>query len=147
MLLNIRNPSGAAALDTLLGSYFAPRPSSAFFAASANHSPSMALSVEETNCGYVAAMELPGVRREAIEVEVDVNVVTVWTRADAAGDDAKKESGKTLYSERRANAYRRSFALPAEVDVDKSSAKYEDGVLTLTLIRVAAKTSKQLTVH
>jgi HSP20 family protein len=147
MLLNVRNPSAAAMLDTLLAPYFSPRPSRPQFAVSANHASSMALSVVETDDGYMAAMELPGVPRAAIEVEVDSNVVTVWARADAAGDKDKKESDKMLYSERRTNAYRRSFVLPAEVDVDKSSAKYEDGVLTLTLTRSPAKTSKQLTVH
>ena len=106
----------------------------------------MALSVEEIDGGYVAAVDLPGLPKEAIEVEVDANVVTISVRAQAAAD--KAQGDKVLYSERRMSGYRRSFALPAEVDMEKSSAKYENGVLTLTLARAAEpKTTKQLTVQ
>ena len=150
MYLAIRNLSAAPTLDNLFGSFFRPRLARPSFAAPLPHARisarSMTLSVEETDGGYVASVELPGVPKEAIQVEVDANVVTVSARAQAAAD--KREGDKMLYSERRVSDYRRSFALPAEVDMDKSSAKYENGVLTLTLTRaVKATTTKQLTVQ
>ena len=150
MFVAIRSPSAAAALDSMIGSFFSLRPASPSFATPLTRTrlaaPSMALSVEETDGGYVAAVDLPGVPKVAIEVEVDANVVTISARAEAAAD--KRPGDKMLCSERRISGYRRSFALPTEVDIDKSSAKYENGVLTLTLARAAkSKTTKQLTVQ
>jgi HSP20 family protein len=150
MFVAIRSPNAAAALGSLLGSFLPLRPASPSFAKPLPRTrpsvPSMALSVEEIDGGYVAAVDLPGLPKEAIEVEVDANVVTISVRAQAAAD--KAQGDKVLYSERRMSGYRRSFALPAEVDMEKSSAKYENGVLTLTLARAAEpKTTKQLTVQ
>jgi len=150
MFVAIRSPNAAAALGSLLGSFLPLRPASPSFATPPTRTrpsvPSMALSVEETDSGYVAAVDLPGVPREAIQVEVDANVVTISARAQAPADNQLGD--KMLYSERRMSGYRRSFALPAEVDMEKSSARYENGVLTLTLARAAeAKTTKQLTVQ
>ena len=150
MFVAIRSPNAAAALGSLLGSFLPLRPASPSFATPLTRTrpsvPSMALSVEETDSGYVAAVDLPGVPREAIQVEVDANVVTISARAQAPADNQLGD--RMLYSERRMSGYRRSFALPAEVDMEKSSARYENGVLTLTLARAAeAKTTKQLTVQ
>ena len=150
MYVAIRSPSAVAVLDSLIGSFFPLRPASPSFATPLTRTrlsaPSMALSVKETDGGYLAAVDLPGVPKEAIEVEVDANVVTISARAQAAAD--KRPGDKMLYSEHRMSGYRRSFALPAEVDMDKSFAKYENGVLTLVLARAAKpKTTKQLTVQ
>jgi HSP20 family protein len=89
------------------------------------------LEVSERDGNYEVRAELPGARREDISVDIDGAWVSISAKADSRSE--KKDGEKLLYTERSQESYARSFELPQAVDSAESSAKFENGVLTLTL--------------
>ena len=74
-------------------------------------------------------MEMPGVDRE----DVDVNVENGVLRVEGRLDFSKYEGMQPVYTEYNIGHYRRSFSLSSKVDQDRISAQMQDGVLTLLL--------------
>ena len=87
--------------------------------------------VKETDGSYSVQAEVPGVSKEEIQVSLDGNVVTV--RAEVKQQDSTGKDEKVLRSERYFGSVSRSFQLPQDIDQTQAKAKYENGVLTLTL--------------
>ncbi len=101
------------------------------------------IDVKDTDDAFVVLADLPGVRKEDIQVQVDNGVVTIG--AEISQQDEAKHDGRLMHSERYVGSVSRSFTLPGEVDQSGSRAKYDNGVLTLTLPK--AKVSKQARLH
>ena len=89
------------------------------------------IDVKEDDAAYKVQAELPGVPKEDIQVSIDGAVVTL--RAEVQQHDEKRDGEKLLRSERYFGSVARSFQLPMEVDAASAKAKYDNGVLTLTL--------------
>lgn len=87
--------------------------------------------VKETDKLYTVHAEVPGVSKEDIHVSLDGNVVTL--RAEVKQQDSTEKDEKVLRSERYFGAVSRSFQLPVDIDQAQAKAKYDNGVLTLTL--------------
>ncbi|HEU5283181.1 MAG TPA: Hsp20/alpha crystallin family protein, partial [Burkholderiales bacterium] len=85
----------------------------------------------EDDKAYRISAEIPGVRKEDVKVSVVDNEVTI--SAEVKRQSEKKEGERVVHSERYYGAVSRSFTLPQAVDEDSAQAKYDDGVLTLTL--------------
>ncbi|MGB6054173.1 MAG: Hsp20/alpha crystallin family protein [Burkholderiaceae bacterium] len=68
-------------------------------------------------------------------------------RAEVKEERAEKPARNVLYTERYYGEQMRSFTLPQEVDESKADAKYENGILSLTLPKKEPATSKKLEVH
>ncbi len=106
--------------------------------------PDIRLDLKETEKAYLVHAEIPGVKKEDIEVSIDGNLVTI--RAEVKRE--KEEKGETmLRTERYYGAMTRSFTLATDVDEKAASAKYTDGVLELTLPKKAGGTSRRLQVQ
>ena len=101
--------------------------------------------VKETDQGYSVQAEVPGVAKEDIHVSIDGNVVTL--SAEVKQSDAQTSSEKLLRSERYYGAVSRSFQLPADIDQDTAKAKYDNGVLTLTLPKKKSGASQRLAIE
>ncbi|WP_369407762.1 Hsp20/alpha crystallin family protein [Trinickia terrae] len=107
--------------------------------------------VREDANGFTLLADLPGVKKEDIQVSIDANVVTL--RAELKRELSAENGGeagakfRVLRSERQYGAVSRSYALPNEVDEANARAKFENGVLTLTLPKKAAAKTRQLTVE
>lgn len=86
--------------------------------------------VKESDGAYTVHAEVPGVRKEDIHVSLDGSVVTL--RAEVKQEDSGKDD-KMLRSERYFGSVSRSFQLPQDLDQTQAKAKYDNGVLTLTL--------------
>lgn len=97
--------------------------------------------VKETDKAYTVHAEVPGVRKEDIHVSLDGNVVTL--RAEVKQQDSTGEGEKMLRSERYFGAVSRSFQLPQDIDEAQANAKYDNGVLTLTLPKKRASGGAQ----
>ncbi len=97
--------------------------------------------VKETGDAYTVHAEIPGVPKEDIQVAVDGNVVSL--RAEIKQQDSTGEDEKTLRSERYFGAVSRSFQLASDIDQTQAKAKYDNGVLTLTLPKKAAMSGAQ----
>lgn len=89
------------------------------------------IDVKENGQAYTVHAEVPGVRKEDIHVSLDGAVVQL--RAEIKQHDAQTGDDKVLRSERYFGSITRSFQLPQEVDQSQAKAKYDNGVLTLTL--------------
>ncbi|QEA12019.1 Hsp20/alpha crystallin family protein [Comamonas flocculans] len=103
------------------------------------------IDVKEDDGGYRVQAELPGVPKEDIQVSIDGAVVTL--RAEVQQHDQKKDGEKLLRSERYFGSVARSFQLPMEVDSTKAKAKYDNGVLTLSLPKKLEGKAQRLAVE
>jgi HSP20 family protein len=88
-----------------------------------------ATDIFETDDALMVVMELPGVEKQAIDVNVENDVL----RVDARIDFTKYEGLEPLYTEYNIGHFARSFSLSSKIDRQQISAQLEDGVLTLTL--------------
>lgn len=96
--------------------------------AAANWVP--AVDIEETPETLRVIAELPGMKREDIQVEFENGMLTI--RGQRAREEEKKE--KNFHRvERSFGSFARAFRLPATVDAERISASYEDGVLKLEM--------------
>ena len=101
--------------------------------------------VKETDGGYTVHAEVPGVPKEDIQVSIDGNVVSL--RAEVRQHDQKTEGEKVLRSERYFGSVARSFQLPVDVDAAQAKAKYDNGVLTLTLPKKQGGSAQRLSIE
>jgi HSP20 family protein len=99
----------------------------------------------ETENGYLIHAEMPGVKKEDIDVAIEGNQVTITAEVKQAWE--KKEGDRMLRNERYFGNIYRSFTLPAELDELASVAKYDNGVLELKLVKKAAVAGKRLSIQ
>ena len=83
----------------------------------------------------VVRAEVPGVKKEDLDVSVSDNQVTI--RATSKIEEEKKEEGEYYRREMRQGEYSRSIGLPADVDSAEARASFKDGILELTLPKTA----------
>lgn len=105
-------------------------------------SPSCEFTEEENN--YLLKVDLPGVTKDQVKVEADKDQLTI--RAERK-EEKKIESKKKYLSEMYYGSYIRSFTLPGPVDEKKVDAKFENGVLTVTIPKTESFKVKQIPVH
>ncbi|MFO1304897.1 MAG: Hsp20/alpha crystallin family protein [Burkholderiales bacterium] len=101
--------------------------------------------VVEKGDAYVVKAEVPGVKKEDIQVTIEGNQVTI--SAEVKRESEQKEGERLVRSERYYGAVYRSFVLPVELDEAASNAKYENGVLELTLAKRAESAARKLTIQ
>jgi HSP20 family protein len=107
--------------------------------------PTLKIDVKEVEKAYVVHVEIPGVRKEDIHVAIDGAVVSV--SAERRQEKDVRDGERVLRSERSYGKLTRSFQLPQDVDESQSVAKYNDGILNLTLPKKLAAQSKRLTIQ
>jgi HSP20 family protein len=101
--------------------------------------------VEENDKAYTVKAEVPGVKKEDIDIQIDGNQVSI--SAESKQEKDIKEKGKVIRSERYYGSLYRSFSLGHDVDQAGATAKYADGILQLTLPKKATSAAKKLTVQ
>jgi HSP20 family protein len=101
--------------------------------------------VKETDAGYTVNAEIPGVSRQDIHVSVENNVVSL--SAEVRQHDEKREGERVLRSERYFGSVSRSFQLPGDVDAGRAKAKYDNGVLVLTLPKKVGTAGQRLNIE
>ena len=117
--------------------FFAPRVASKY--GSADFAPQV--DVYEDKDALVITAELPGLKREQVEISLDGDILTLRgerkleSREPAKEGEAKKEGeGRRFHRvERSYGSFVRSFQLPTNVEAEKAQAELADGVLTLRL--------------
>jgi HSP20 family protein len=101
-----------------------------------------ALDLYQNNDNIVAVVELPGMRKEDIEISLQDGVLTI----SGERKDEKVAEG-VARTERFVGKFRRSVTLPTRVDVNKVSATYKDGILTVTLPKAEDAKPKQIQIN
>ena len=107
--------------------------------------PRMKVDVAEKNGAYKVTAELPGVKKEDIQVSIDGAQVTL--SAEVKQEKEASQDERVLHTERMFGKVSRSFTLPQELDEAKAEAKFRDGVLELTLPKKAAAAHKQISIQ
>ena len=103
------------------------------------------IDVVEKDGEYKVLAEIPGVKKDDIQVDIEGDVVSITAEARAEKD--VKEGERVIHSERYFGKVSRSFRLGQEVDQAKASAKYTDGVLELALPKKTAASAKRVTIQ
>ncbi len=103
------------------------------------------MDVTENDKEYRVLAEMPGVKKEDISVTINGNEVAV--SAEVKHEKIVKEGETLLRAERYYGKIQRAFTLGQEVDEATAQAKYNDGVLELTLPKKTVAAAKRLTVH
>jgi HSP20 family protein len=91
-----------------------------------------AMDVSESDNQYVITIELPGVGKDDVHVELGEGMVTV--RGEKKSEREEKKD-RQRYMERSYGVFSRSFRLPPDAEVDRIDASFRDGVLTLTVAK------------
>ena len=107
--------------------------------------PRLKVDVAERNGAYTVTAELPGVKKDDIQVTIDGAEVTL--AAEVKREREASQDERVLHTERVFGKASRSFTLPQEVDEAKAEAKFRDGVLELTLPKKAAAARKQISIQ
>jgi HSP20 family protein len=103
-----------------------------------------AMDVTERADAYVAELELPGLKPEDFHVELQDGVLSI--RGERKQE--KEEKGRRFHrTERVHGSFERRIALPTAVDADQVAAAYEDGVLTVTVPKVAGPKPRRVEVQ
>lgn len=102
-----------------------------------------ALDLYQNNDNIVAVVELPGMRKDDIEISLHDGTLTIGGERKEA---TSQENGATR-TERSAGKFRRGITLPTRVDVNKVSAIYKDGILTVTLPKAEEAKPKHIQIN
>jgi HSP20 family protein len=105
----------------------------------------MKIEVAENKDAFTVKAEVPGVKKEDIQVNIDGDQVSI--SAEVKQEKEVKEGERVVHSERYYGKVARAFRLGHEIDEAGSSAKYADGVLELVLPKKTAAKSKQIAVQ
>jgi HSP20 family protein len=105
----------------------------------------MRIDVSEHNGEYKVLAELPGAKKEDINVQIDGDQVSIT--AEVRTEREAREGERVLHSERYAGKLARAFRLGEELDESKAVAKYNDGILQLTLPKKATTASRQISIQ
>ena len=114
------------------------------FAMPAQTELTMKIDVSEDDKGFTVKADIPGVKKEDIQVDIDEDNVSV--RAEVKQEKQEKKDEKVVYSERSYGMVSRSFSLPAAIDAKGAKAEYKDGVLNLMLPKKSNGSAKRISV-
>jgi len=101
--------------------------------------------VTENDKSYVVRAEIPGVKKEDINVAIDGNQVEI--SAEVKNEKDARDGEKVLRTERYYGKVYRAFTLGQDIDDAATQAKYADGVLELTLAKKASPAAKRITIQ
>ena len=103
--------------------------------------------VSETDKEYQVRAEIPGAKKEDIRISIDRNFVSISTEVKQEKEEKSGNGARSLVKEMYYGSASRGFSLAQEVDEAASVAKYEDGVLKLTLPKRKEVASKTLAIQ
>ena len=102
-----------------------------------------AVDVKETEDAYTVDADLPGLKREDIDLRIEDNVVTL--KGERSAESSEEKNGYHVY-ERRSGKFERAFKIPNGFDAGNVKAAYENGVLRVTLPKREETKPKQIEV-
>lgn len=91
-----------------------------------------AVNIKELEKEYVIELAAPGMKKDDFQIEMDNGVLTIMSeKKEEKTNKDKKFTKREFYY----NEFKRSFTLPDTADSEKVEAKYEDGILTVTIAK------------
>jgi len=115
----------------------------------ANVAPRIKIDLSEQDGSHLVKAEIPGLRKEDIDVRIDGDQVTISaeTKTKTKTEKEEKDKGRVLCKERQEGYASRSFTLACPVDEAHADASFKDGVLSLKLPKKAATSTKRLAIQ
>lgn len=104
----------------------------------------MKVDLSEDEKNYIVRADIPGVKKDDIKVDIDGNRVSISALVESFKEEKKNET--VIHSERYEGQVSRSFTLDSAVDQEKAQAKYQDGLLELTLPKTSNGKSRRLAI-
>lgn len=104
----------------------------------------MRMDVHEDDKAYRISVDMPGVKKEDIDIAVEGNQVTITAEVK---HELSRDTEKEVHRERFAGKAFRTFTLPVEVDSGKADARYDGGVLNLTLPKKGDTQAKRISIN
>lgn len=136
--LRVYDPFARAAFNEVLRGFLQP-------ADAAKAGPEIRIDASENDKAYTVRAEIPGVSKDDIHVTIEGGEVTI--SAEVKRSHEAREGERVLRSERYEGSATRTFTFASDIDEAASEAKYENGVLTLTLAKKAPASGRKLTVQ
>jgi len=93
-----------------------------------------AVNITEHKDEYKVSLAAPGLKKDDFRIEVDGNMLTITSEKEENKEEKDKKFTRKEYSY---SSFSRSFTLPEEINQEKIEAKYEDGILKISLPRNA----------
>ncbi len=121
-----------------------------FFVRPMNYEPvttpaQLRVDVTENETGYVVRAEIPGVKKDDINVGIEGNQVEI--SAEVKNEKEVKEGERVLRSERYFGTVYRAFVLGNDIDESATEARYADGILELKLAKKAPNAAKRISIQ
>ena len=108
--------------------------------------PRIKIDLTEQDGSYALKADIPGVKKEDIDVRIDGNMITI--SAEVKSDKEEKgNGGRVLRHERQEGYASRSFTLACPVEESKVEAHYKDGILALKLPKKVTTTNKRVAIQ
>jgi HSP20 family protein len=104
----------------------------------------MKIDLSEDDKSYIVRADIPGVKKEDIHIDLDGNRVSISAEVKTAKEEKKNET--VIHTERYEGKVFRSFTLSSNIDESKAEAVYKDGVLQLTLPKLAGGTARRISI-
>ncbi|MBF6990023.1 MULTISPECIES: Hsp20/alpha crystallin family protein [Cupriavidus] len=101
--------------------------------------------VAESDASYTIAADLPGVKKEDINVTVDRGTVMISAKLERASEE--REGDRVIRQERYSGSMQRAFTLGGNIDSDKIDASFQNGVLRLVLPKKDASPQQRVTIR
>ena len=99
------------------------------------------IDISETDNEYKIEAELPGINQKEIDVKIDNNILTIKGKKE----DVKEEKEKNYHlRERYYGAFQRSISLPNNIEPEKIKARFENGVLNISIPKSDKRTPKKI---
>ena len=132
---NANNSGRFGLLPSLLEEFFQPAQGEA-------RGATFPLDIEETENAYQLTADLPGLDKNDISIDLHENTLTI----SAERKEERSTEGRPLWNERATGKLSRTIQLPQPVDPDAVKATYVNGVLQLTMQKMAATRTKKISV-
>ena len=129
---------GENLFDDFFGDFMRPERRALSYNAPASAASLMRTDVKETESGYELNVELPGFKKENVSAELKDGTLVI-TASTKSENDEKDENGKFIRRERFSGNCTRSFYVGEMVEQEDIKAKFEDGILKLSVPKKEAK--------
>jgi HSP20 family protein len=103
-----------------------------------------ACDVEASDSQYVLSLDMPGIGKDEMNVEVEGSHLVVYGERKS---DESFEGNSTNYKERTFGAFRRNFAIPDDVDTNAIEANHQNGVLKISIPKSKRKKAKKIEIN
>lgn len=91
-----------------------------------------AVNITENKDAFEVTLAVPGMKKDDFKIDVEANMLTISSEKEETREEKDRKYTRKEYS---FSSFRRSFTLPEEILKEKIEAKYEDGLLTISLPR------------